>query len=61
MAICPHCEKTVELALGQTSSPQAVRRETAGKMKKEVMYSCPHCGKVLGFAFFFGGVLTGRP
>ena len=39
----------------------AVRKEIAGSLKKEVMYTCPHCEKVLGFAFFFGGVATGRP
>jgi hypothetical protein len=38
-----------------------VRREVVGKIKKEVMYVCPHCDCVLGFAFFFGGLLTGRP
>jgi hypothetical protein len=32
-----------------------------GTVKKEIMYSCPHCGCVLGFAFFIGGMLTGRP
>ncbi len=53
MAKCPHCEKEVDLA--------NVRREVQGAIKKEVMYSCPHCNSVLGFAFFFGGVLTGRP
>jgi hypothetical protein len=30
-------------------------------VKKEVMYSCPHCDAVLGFGFFIGGLLTGRP
>jgi len=30
-------------------------------VKKEIMYSCPHCDCVLGFSFFLGGVLTGRP
>lgn len=38
-----------------------VRKDIKGSVKKEVMYSCPHCEKVIGFGFFFGGVLTGRP
>jgi hypothetical protein len=38
-----------------------VNREVKGRLKKEVMYSCPHCNAILGFGFFFGGLLTGRP
>jgi hypothetical protein len=38
-----------------------VHKETTGLVKKEIMYSCPHRDSVLGFGFFFGGVLTGRP
>jgi hypothetical protein len=30
-------------------------------VKKEIMYSCPHCDAVLGFGFFIGGLLTHRP
>jgi len=30
-------------------------------VKKEIMYSCPHCDSILGFGFFFGGLLTHRP
>jgi len=57
MAICPHCQKTVTLK----DSENEVKKEVKGSIKKEVMYSCPHCNKVLGFTFFLGGVLTGRP
>ncbi len=57
MAICPYCQKTVTLK----DSENEVKKEVKGSAKKEVMYSCPHCNKVLGFAFFLGGVLTGRP
>jgi len=38
-----------------------VRKEVNGVIKKEVLYSCPHCDRVLGFGFFFGGLLTMRP
>jgi endogenous inhibitor of DNA gyrase (YacG/DUF329 family) len=61
-AKCPHCDKPITLK--KDSSPnggQTVVRETVGRVKKEIMYSCPHCNKVLGFAFFLGGTLTGRP
>jgi primosomal protein N' len=58
MAICPHCEKPVTLTKGELHQ---VCRQTEGTAKKEVMYSCPHCDKVMGFAFFLGGMLTGRP
>ena len=58
MAKCPHCEKPVTLKEGNSNQ---VRCEVIGKVKKETMYSCPHCDKVLGFAYFLGGLLTGRP
>jgi hypothetical protein len=58
MAKCPHCEGNVTL---QYAGRNSLRKEVKGGAKKEVMYSCPHCDKVLGFAFFFGGLLTGRP
>lgn len=63
MAKCPHCKKAVTLSEKAPSLPDSrpVRKEVVGKVKKEVMYSCPHCDCVLGFSFFFGGVLTGRP
>jgi phage terminase large subunit GpA-like protein len=63
MPKCPHCKKYVALSEKTASSPddRPVRKEVVGKVKKEVMYSCPHCDCVLGFAFFFGGLLTGRP
>ena len=63
MAKCPHCKKPVTLNKKAASSPDSrpVRKEVVGTVKKEVMYSCPHCDCGLGFSFFFGGVLTGRP
>lgn len=53
MAKCPHCDANVTL--------ENVVREVRGFAKKEVMYACPECRRILGFAFFFGGWLTGRP
>jgi hypothetical protein len=38
-----------------------VHKDVVGVVKKEIMYSCPHCECVLGFGFFIGGLLTGRP
>jgi len=63
MAKCPYCKKPVTLSgtAVQISDSRPVRKEVVGKVKKEVMYSCPHCESVLGFGFFLGGVLTGRP
>jgi len=62
MAKCPHCNKLVTLSEKTgTSDSRPVRKEIVGKVKKEVMYSCPHCDAVLGFGFFVGGLLTGRP
>ena len=62
MAKCPHCKKPVALNdKADSSDSRPVRKEVLGKVKKEVMYSCPHCDCVLGFSFFLGGVLTGRP
>lgn len=58
-AKCPFCQEPVALRAAYGAS--AVRRESVGTLKKEVMYPCPHCSNVLGFAFFFGGLLTGRP
>lgn len=57
-AKCPHCEQPVVLS---ESGPDEVVKEVKGTFKKEIMYSCPHCGRVLGFGFFMGGLLTGRP
>ena len=63
MAKCPHCKKPVRLA-SRADDPlesRPVRKEVVGTLKKEVMYSCPHCECVLGFGYFLGGLLTGRP
>lgn len=61
MAICPFCEKPVALKTDRDAKHCEVRKEVKGAAKKEVMYSCPHCNRVLGFAFFMGGWATGRP
>jgi phage FluMu protein Com len=62
MAKCPHCQGEVTLATTRKDEgPTEVHKDVQGFIKKEVMYSCPHCDRVLGFAFFPGGVLTGRP
>ena len=61
MAKCPHCKKEVTLGSARKDESGKVQKEVEGMIKKEVMYSCPHCDSVLGFAFFFGGLGTGRP
>lgn len=62
MPKCPYCKKPVTLSVKTAGSDaQPVRKEVVGKVKKEVLYSCPHCECVLSFSFFLGGVLTGRP
>ncbi len=62
MAKCPYCDNDV--TLGSTKKEEAgdeIQKNIEGVIKKEVMYSCPHCDRVLGFAFFLGGFATGRP
>jgi phage FluMu protein Com len=70
MAKCPYCKEVVTLEKTNremrdhdpiTGEPETVHREVMGVIKKEIMYSCPHCDSVLGFGFFFGGLLTHRP
>jgi hypothetical protein len=61
MAKCPYCEKPVVLNAGGADAKNEVRKEVKGAVKKEIMYSCPHCERILGFGFFFGGLITGRP
>lgn len=61
MATCPYCEKPVVLNAGGTDKQNEIRKETKGFIKKEVMYWCPHCDRVLGFGFFLGGLYTRRP
>ena len=61
MAKCPYCEKPVILKEVDHEKENEVRREVHGIIKKETMYSCPHCERVLGFGYFFGGLITGRP
>jgi hypothetical protein len=64
MAKCPHCKQTVTMD-GATrevaTEADEVHKDVVGVVKKEIMYSCPHCDCVLGFGFFIGGLLTGRP
>jgi hypothetical protein len=64
MAKCPHCQKNVSLDATQRETgdlPDGIHKEVVGSIKKEIMYSCPHCDSVLGFGFFIGGLLTNRP
>ncbi len=66
MPKCPYCKQVVTLEKTKRESadvaePDGVQREVAGIIKKEIMYSCPHCDSILGFGFFFGGLLTHRP
>lgn len=63
MAKCPYCMQavTLEKTARTTVDAKPVRKEVTGQIKKEIMYSCPHCDCVLGFGFFLGGLLTGRP
>lgn len=64
MAKCPHCGQSVSLEGTKRevgTVPDEVHKDVVGAMKKEIMYSCPHCDAVLGFGFFIGGFLTGRP
>jgi hypothetical protein len=59
---CPHCKEPVTVkSVQRHHDGEEVDREVYGTLKKEVMYSCPHCDSVLGFSFFIGGLLTGRP
>lgn len=61
MPKCPYCDKPVTLNEDARDPQNEVQKEVKGTIKKEVMYNCPHCQKVLGFGYFMGGVLTGRP
>jgi hypothetical protein len=64
MPKCPYCKQDVTLEKTRRDAmPMAdeVHKEVEGFVKKEIMYSCPHCDSILGFGFFLGGLLTGRP
>jgi uncharacterized protein with PIN domain len=64
MAKCPYCKMAVSLDKTKreaASVSEEVHKEVSGLVKKEIMYSCPHCDSILGFGFFIGGLLTGRP
>jgi hypothetical protein len=56
-----YCQKPVTIDRTKQADVLEVQREVKGNIKKEVMYSCPHCNAVLGFGSYFGGWLTGRP
>ncbi len=64
MAKCPYCKQSLALEKTERDSmdhTDAVLKDIEGLVKKEIMYSCPHCESILGFGFFLGGLLTGRP
>ena len=64
MAKCPYCKQNLTLEKTKRESAdvaEEVHKEVTGLVKKEIMYSCPHCDSVLGFGSFIGGLLTGRP
>jgi uncharacterized protein with PIN domain len=64
MAKCPYCKQEITLEKTKresADSKEEVHKDVEGLIKKEIMYSCPHCESVLGFGFFIGGLLTGRP
>lgn len=66
MAKCPYCKQVITLdktrrEAADISIAEAVNKEVSGVVKKEIMYSCPHCDSILGFGFFLGGLLTARP
>ena len=64
MAQCPDCKQLVTLNRAKReigTASEEVQKEIVGLVKKEIVYSCPHCDAVLGFGSFMGGLLTGRP
>jgi hypothetical protein len=64
MAKCPHCKQPVTLDKATrevATASDEVHKDIVGAVKKEIMYSCPHCECILGFGFFIGGLLTHRP
>jgi len=63
MAKCPYCKKSLSLRETKKDAleSQEVHKDISGLIKKEIMYSCPSCESILGFGFFIGGLLTGRP
>ena len=64
MSKCPYCKQAVTLEKTRKESAESletIHKEVKGLIKKEIMYSCPHCDSVLGFGFFLGGLATGRP
>ena len=64
----PSAPVAVEVTAGKTTEVSLSPKKAAagamtvsGVIKKEIMYSCPHCDSILGFGFFLGGLLTHRP
>lgn len=59
MARCPHCQKEVVLRERDSTDPNAVVKDihTIWWMSREIMYSCPHCGSVLGFSTVRPGLM----
>ena len=53
MAKCPYCKNTVTLNKSNEESVE-VKKEVKGIIKKEIMYSCPHCDIILGFGYHQG-------
>ena len=52
MPKCPYCKQIVTLDKtrrdsADVSMPEGVHREVTGFVKKEIMYSCPHCDSIL--------------
>lgn len=61
MPKCPYCEEPVSLNSTGNDVRKEVRKEARGAIDREVMYYCPHCESVLGFAFFKRGWFTLKP
>jgi len=55
MPKCPYCKQVLTLdktnrEAADVSFLEGVEREVSGLVKKEIMYSCPHCDSILGLA-----------
>ena len=61
MSILQTSDHSGKITRESADSIEEVHKEVSGVVKKEIMYSCPHCEAILGFGFFVGGLLTGRP
>jgi len=56
MSKCPYCNEPVTLNADKSDKKNEVTMEIKARVfiKQQIMYSCPHCDKVLGFAFYIG-------